>query len=136
MELKNWSEYTDLEQRQILIHAFYYYGKSIFTLQEYEEYMSLISKSTNDILTVYIAAYCCNLCGQTIILKAMREENTDELFIASHKYLERFTEQQVEEIKNQFISECANTINAPEAHLKMSTEELNKQIKELLLRQE
>lgn len=134
MELKNWNEYTDIEQRQVLIHAFCYYGKSIFTLQEYEDYMTLISKSADDVLTVYIATYCCNKSGQRTILKAMREENIDELFIAGHEYLERFTEQQVEEIKNQFISECVRTINAPEAPVKMSNEELKKQIKELLLK--
>ena len=134
MELKNWNEYTDIEQRQVLIHAFYYYGKSIFTLQEYEDYMTLISKSADDVLTVYIATYCCNKSGQRTILKAMREENIDELFIAGHEYLERFTEQQVEEIKNHFISECVRTINAPEAPVKMSNEELKKQIKELLLK--
>ncbi len=134
MELKNWNEYTDIEQRQVLIHAFCYYEKSIFTLQEYEDYMTLISKSADDVLTVYIATYCCNKSGQRTILKAMREENIDELFIAGHEYLERFTEQQVEEIKNQFISECVRTINAPEAPVKMSNEELKKQIKELLLK--
>lgn len=134
MELKNWNEYTDIEQRQVLIHAFCYYGKSIFTLQEYEDYMTLISKSADDVLTVYIATYCCNKSGQRTILKAMREENTDELFIASHEYLERFTEQQVEEIKNHFINECVRTINTPEAPIKMSNEELKKQIKELLLK--
>ncbi len=134
MELKNWNECTDIEQRQVLIHAFCYYGKSIFTLQEYEDYMTLISKSADDVLTVYIATYCCNKSGQRTILKAMREENTDELFIASHEYLERFTEQQVEEIKNHFINECVRTINTPEAPVKMSNEELKKQIKELLLK--
>ena len=134
MELKNWNEYTDIEQRQVLIHAFCYYGKSIFTLQEYEDYMTLVSKSADDVLTVYIATYCCNKSGQRTILKAMREENIDELFIAGHEYLERFTEQQVEEIKNQFISECVRTINTPEAPVKMSNEELKKQIKELLLK--
>lgn len=134
MELKNWNEYTDIEQRQVLIHAFCYYGKSIFTLQEYEDYMTLISKSADDVLTVYIATYCCNKSGQRTILKAMREENIDELFIAGHEYLERFTEQQVEEIKNHFISECVRTINTPEAPVKMSNEELKKQIKELLLK--
>ena len=134
MELKNWNEYTDLEKKRILYHAFCYYGKSIFTLQEYEDYMTLISKSADDVLTVYIATYCCNKSGQRTILKAMREENTDELFIASHEYLERFTEQQVEEIKNHFINECVHTINTPEAPVKMSNEELKKQIKELLLK--
>ena len=134
MELKNWNECTDIEQRQVLIHAFCYYGKSIFTLQEYEDYMTLISKSADDVLTVYIATYCCNKSGQRTILKAMREENTDELFIAGHEYLERFTEQQVEEIKNHFINECVRTINTPEAPVKMSNEELKKQIKELLLK--
>ncbi len=136
MELKNWNEYTDLEKRQILIQAFCYYRKNVFTLQEYENYMSLIFESADDVLTVYIATYCCNKSGRRTILKAMREENTDELFIAGREYLERFTEQQVEEIKNHFISECVRTINAPEAPVKMSNEELKKQIKELLLRQE
>lgn len=134
MELKNWNEYTDIEQRQVLIHAFCYYGKSIFTLQEYEDYMTLISKSADDLLTVYIATYCCKKSGQRTILKAMREENTDELFIASHEYLEKFTEQQVEEIKNHFISECVRTINTPEAPVKISNKELKKQIRKLLLK--
>lgn len=134
MELKNWSEYTDLEQRQVLIHAFCYYRKSIFTLQEYEDYMTLISKSADDVLTVYIATYCCNKSGQRTILKAMRKENIDELFIAGHEYLERFTEQQIEEIKNHFINECVHTINAPKAPVKKSNQGLKKQIKKLLLK--
>lgn len=134
MELKNWSEYTDLEQRQILIHAFCYNGKSIFTLQEYEDYMTLISKSADDVLTIYIATYCCNKSGQRTILKAMRKENIDELFIAGHEYLERFTEQQIEEIRNHFINECVHTINAPKAPVKKSNQGLKKQIKKLLLK--
>lgn len=135
MELKNWNEYTDIEQRRILCHAFCYYGKSIFTLQEYEDYMSLLFESADDVLGVYIAAYCCNKSGQRTILKAMRKGNVDELFIAGHEYLESFTKEQIEEIENSFIDECVHTINAPEAPKKMSNEELKKQIKELLLRQ-
>lgn len=134
MELKNWNEYTDLEKKRILCHAFCYYRKGIFTIQEYEDYMTLISKSADDVLTVYIATYCCNKSGQRTILKAMRKENIDELFIAGHEYLERFTEQQIEEIRNHFINECVHTINAPKAPVKKSNQGLKKQIKKLLLK--
>lgn len=134
MELKNWNEYTDIEQRQVLIHAFCYYGKSIFTLQEYEDYMTLISKSADDLLTVYIATYCCKKSGQRTILKAIREDKVDSVIASANKYLSNYDENELSEATNYYINECVKTINNPESPIKRITRDIEHQIKELLLK--
>ena len=135
MELKNWNEYTDLEKKRILCHAFCYYRKGIFTIQEYQKYETFIEKAADDLFSIYIASFCCDLCGQTIILKAIREDKVDSVIAGANKYLSNYDENELSEATNYYINECVKTINNPESPIKRVTREIEHQIKELILRQ-
>ena len=42
MEIKRFSEYTNDEQKQLLMHWWHYYGKLPVTLAEIEEFMEIL----------------------------------------------------------------------------------------------
>ena len=57
MELKKWEEYTKEEQKELLNHWWHYYGKVMYTLEEWEQFNKLIDKDSDKILEMAIAGY-------------------------------------------------------------------------------
>lgn len=42
LELKNWNEYTIYEQKELLNHWWFYYGKMLYTAEELKRFNEMV----------------------------------------------------------------------------------------------
>ncbi len=68
-------------EKGLLIHWWHYYGKSIYTLAELEEFEKVIDEYGVDrVLDVAVTSYVCGDCSPTIMLESIRKGAVKELF--------------------------------------------------------
>ena len=106
---KNWNEYTENEKRNILFHAYVYYGKSNEILTELNEYKLLITSNPDDILKIYIIAKYLNFNPQTAIAKALRENKLQALYNLTIPI--DFSKPEINEKLNEFLEDTVSTYN-------------------------
>ena len=106
---KNWNEYSENEKRNILFHAYVYYGKSNEILTELNEYKLLITSNPDDILKIYIIAKYLNFNPQTAIAKAIRENKLQALYNLTIPI--DFSKPEINEKLNEFLEDTVSTYN-------------------------
>ena len=111
MELKKWEEYTKEEQKEFLNDWWHYYGKVIYTLEEWEQFNKLIDKDSDKILEMAIAGYSKGITSEPLIF-AMRENKIEELF-KTFPNLKEIKDEKFKEahkvLKNSLILELVTT---------------------------
>lgn len=127
IEFKNWDSYTKEEKEKLLLHWFLYYGKSLYTLDEVNQYINLIDKNQDDIFHLFITAYENNINGQTLILRAIRKNAIDEIINQERNIYETNIN-----IELFYILTIVNSYNNPRPSIPLSEEEIKKQIKKYL----
>lgn len=133
IEEKIWEDYTHEEKSDLLQHWWYYYGKMIITLAEWEEFNKLVKDNTDKVFDVAVINYVYGVSSQPLIC-AMRENKVKELF----ESLPKIDEIQDEEFKTAytqakkgFIAMLIKSYNKPDPAVPMEKEIVNRQIKEL-----
>ncbi|MBE6160336.1 MAG: hypothetical protein E7157_04755 [Lactobacillales bacterium] len=81
IEIKNWNEYSSEEKNILLQHWWHYYGKILYTLDECEQFDSLLEKDIDKIFIAAIGSFIIGLSSQPLI-DSMRRNNIDELLSA------------------------------------------------------
>lgn len=67
----------------LLIHWWHYYGKCVYTLEEFNEFIALIDeKGADTIFDIAATAYLCGDGSPTILLLSIRENKVEDLFKA------------------------------------------------------
>lgn len=57
LELKNWNEYTIYEQKELLNHWWFYYGKMLYTAEELKRFNEMVDQNPYQILSIAIISY-------------------------------------------------------------------------------
>lgn len=133
MKLKKWEEYTDEEKEDLLIHYFYYYGKTFINLDEYEKYIELAKTNFDSILNYALIAFTKNE-GPTPLVYAIRKGKQEELLNLCTKAIKEIKDKNlVETITDTFINLLVTTYNHPEPDIPFSEEQTLEELKKLNL---
>ncbi|MBQ7140659.1 MAG: hypothetical protein IJO32_04070 [Bacilli bacterium] len=138
MENKSWNEYSKEDKNELLQHWWYYYGKVIITMDEWEQFNKLVEKDSDKIFELAVVAYMHKLSSQPLI-RAMRENRIDELMLTipnideNEKNKDKILFKALyEELKKEFISMLVKTYNKTEPSIPMEKEVIAKQVKEII----
>lgn len=132
MKLKKWDEYTQEEKQDLLIHYFYYYGKTFITLEEYDKYISIVKENPDCILNYALIALAKEE-GPTPLVYAIRNNKQDEILELCTKTINKIDEKLVETIKDSFLNQIVTTYNHPEPDIPFTEEQTLEEIKKLNL---
>ena len=134
IEIKDWKEYTDEEKKELLNHWWHYYGKIIYTFDEWELFNELVDKNSNKMMELAVAGFIYGVTSQPLIT-AMRKNQVDELLatlpnlneIEDKEFIENY-----ERAKNLLILQLVGSYNQPEPDIPMNDEDVIGQVKEII----
>lgn len=128
MEKKRFNEYSAKEKEALLMHWWYYYGKMLFTSEEYEMFNNYVLKDGEAIKDAAIFAFIAGESNQAM-LGAMRMGKMDE-FLDGIKKLraEKISQSDFEQAEDLFLEEIVGTYNNPEEAVPMEEAEIKSQL--------
>lgn len=134
MELKKWDEYSFLEQKELLMHWWHYYGKSMYSLADLEKYEKIIEFKTKKVFEFVVATYILEKPGQSILLSAIKNNIVDELFQTLPQVENEDQKFQMEyhQAEEKLISILVNSYNNPKPAIPLTPEEFIEQITSLM----
>lgn len=128
MEKKKFNEYSAEDKEALLMHWWYYYGKLLVNLEEFETFHDYVLKDSNTIKDAAVIAYIAGESSQAMI-GAMRAGKMDE-FLAGIKKLKADEKSQYiyEMAEEAFLEEIVATYNNPEKNVPMSDDDIFEQL--------
>jgi hypothetical protein len=115
MELKKFNDYTKDEQKKLLLHWWHYFGKVLYSLDELNQFNSMIDKNSNEVMMMAVLAYIYKQTSQPIIA-SMREGKIEEF-----RAILPILDEEPKEIKEYFekqelnlLTQIVKTYNNPE----------------------
>lgn len=136
MEKKSFALYTEEEREQLLMHWWFYYGKSIVSLEEVEQFRKLVREDSMLMKDAAMVAYSIGISTELLImsmrsgtlaehLEAVKETTSSD----EYKMIESFLE-------SEFLNEIVTTYNNPQPAVPFSQEEIVSQMIELVRERE
>lgn len=114
MEVKRFEEYTPQEQKRILMHWFHYYGKDVCFLEEVAQFEELANTESRAIFTIAVMSLIDGK-GTKLILQAMRQNRTTELFdTVKRKMEEENFSNMLKGVTEPILAEMIRTLESPE----------------------
>lgn len=115
MELKKWNLYDNSEKKSLLIHWFTYYGKMIYSLQEFMDYQELIKEKADDVFKYAIIAYLNKESSQKLLMAIRNNEAHEFLKIICDRIKnDEKLNSLVNESENSLLPILVETYNHPE----------------------
>ena len=128
LELKNWNEYTIYEQKELLNHWWFYYGKMLYTAEELKRFNEMVDQNPYQILSIAIISYINGYSSQPL-LQAIRDNNIEAL-IATLPSLNNKDQDFInsyKETESHFISILVKSYNNPKPDVPMKLKDVIKQ---------
>lgn len=120
MKVKKWKEYTIEEKGELLNHWWYYFGKSLISLQDWIEFDKLTKTNTDQLFDVALFSYTQGESSQ-LLLEATRSRRTPAILkYCSSSDIKR----QIGDQEDAFLKILVSTYNSPEPNVPMSEEQL------------
>lgn len=132
MVIMKWEEYPKETKKELLNHWWYYYGKMIFTLDEWNKFNQLVEEKPDLVFRAAVTSYLCGESSQMLIM-AMRNNKVDEYF-SSLPNKDKFTKSQkkeYEKIERNFLVILSDSYDRPKENVPMDEEEVIKQVLQL-----
>ena len=124
MEVKKFGEYNDIERKELLMHWWYYYGKLLVSLAEYEEFERLVDEDSSLMMDVAVMSFLVGESSQMLI-GAMRQDKVNEyLDLVRRMKDEEYFKKIEEDVQAAFIEEVVGTYNSPEPDIPMTQEQI------------
>lgn len=130
MEKKKFNEYSAEDKEALLMHWWYYYGKLLVNLEEFETFHDYVLRDSEAIKDAAVLAYIAGESSQAMI-GAMRAGKMDE-FLAEIKKLKANNQYVYDCAEKAFIDEIVGTYNKPEANVPMDESEICAQLTEMI----
>lgn len=125
-------EYTVDEKSALLKFWWYYYGKVMISLKEWETFNKLVETNLDDVLTVAVIALMYNKSSQDII-SAMRKNKLDTLFRRAQKIRTKLERKgKFDILLNRFFTLVVEAYNNPEPNIPMDDGEIEEQISQVV----
>ena len=99
-------------EKGLLIHWWHYYGKSIYTLDELEEFEKVIDEyGVDKVLDVAVASYICGDGSSSVMLASIRNGAVKELFasLPDISKLDEKEKEQYDAVREEFIQIISQT---------------------------
>lgn len=99
-------------EKELLIHWWHYYGKSIYTLAELEKFEEVIDEYGADrVLDVAVASYVGGDGSPTIMLASIRKGAVKELFesLPDISKMKKEEKEQYEAVREEFVQIISQT---------------------------
>lgn len=99
-------------EKGLLIHWWHYYGKSIYTLAELEEFEKVIDEyGVDKVLDVAVVSYVCGDGSPTIMLASIRKGAVKELFesLPDISKMKKEEKEQYEAVREEFVQIISQT---------------------------
>lgn len=136
MEIKKWNDYNPEEKIKLLQHWWYYYGKVLITLAEWQHFSQLVKKDSNSIFLIAVTSYISGKGSQYLVL-AIRDNRVNELITALQKVEETADEHfktEYTRAENSFISMLVGSYNNPKPSVPMEPSVMAEQFEEIVKR--
>ena len=125
MEKKKWEEYTKEEKCELLTHTFYYYGKLMFSLADFEDYQKLCEKRADDVFKTIVLGFVMNAGGPTLILNAIHAGKAEELLSSYKDVVKTYhIEKEFEDYCEGVLVDIVKTFKNPEPAIPLSEEQI------------
>ena len=114
---KKWEEYTPQEKTDLLKHWFYYYGGTLVTFQEIEDFETLALTRQDDIFNYIMSSLITQKTIQSnLLVFCMRENKVEELFEHTIKFndLPKDVQEKLSRLKQDITDEIVGTYLNPE----------------------
>lgn len=99
-------------EKGLLIHWWHYYGKSIYTLAELEEFEKVIDEyGVDKVLDVAVVSYVCGDGSPTIMLASIRKGAVRELFesLPDISKMKKEEKEQYDAVREEFVHIISQT---------------------------
>ena len=99
-------------EKGLLIHWWHYYGKSIYTLAELEEFEKVIDEyGVDKVLDVAVVSYVCGDGSPTIMLASIRKGAVKELFesLPDISKMKKEEKEQYDAVREEFVHIISQT---------------------------
>lgn len=99
-------------EKGLIIHWWHYYGKSIYTLAELEEFEKVIDEyGVDKVLDVAVVSYVCGDGSPTIMLASIRKGAVKELFesLPDISKMKKEEKEQYEAVREEFVQIISQT---------------------------
>lgn len=119
---KKWEEYTPQEKTDLLNHWFYYYGGTLISFQEIEDFRTLALTRQDDIFDfIMTSLITSNTIQSNLLVYCMRQNKVDELFehVVKFSSLPADEQQKLSSIKQRITDEIVGTFLNPEPPVPM-----------------
>lgn len=130
MEKKSWNEYSLEEKSELLHHWWHYYGKILYTLDEFEVFNELVKKDSNKVWVLAVGCYAMGVSSQPL-LKAMRNDSVNE-FLGSLPELETIDDCEYFDTEKEFMNILLQSYNNPQPSIPMDSEVVAQQISDII----
>ncbi len=130
----NYKELKLKEKKELMTHWFHYYGKSVFTFKELEDYRSLLDTNMDEVVTFATFLYV-DKKGPTELLENMRRGKVETIFSIVKEFNESQDEQKQHDLniyRNLFIEEINGTYKNPLPSVPMEPKVMSKQIQDII----
>ncbi len=119
---KKWEEYSPKEKTDLLKHWFYYYGGTLISFQELEDFESLALTRQEEIFDLIMTSFLTqNTIQSNILVFCMRQNKVDELFkhIVRYNALPEEEQERLKNVRQVLTDEIVGTYLEPEPPVPM-----------------
>ena len=132
MATKGWINYTKEEKEAMLNHIFYYYNHAIISLQEFEDYETLIEANADKVFYGLVGLFGSENSAPTVLVALMRNKTVEQLFEV-YDNLSEEGKKGIREYGDMLLEkEFEVTYKNPEPNIPMSPEEIAAQVSEMI----
>lgn len=133
IDKKSWDCYTEEEKVDLLNHWWFYFGKMMFTMQEYSKFLKLIESTPDTVWDIAILSFSQNMTTQPLI-SAMRQNELAKLIISSCavvKKIKALSPEGWSSLEDCLLDNLVPTYNDPEPSIPFTDEEKRRQLESI-----
>ena len=124
MEIKKFNEYTEVEQKELLNHWWFYYGKQLISLDVVQKFNEILDDDPEFVKNAALIGYVKGQSSQDLI-RAIRFDKVDEFKEAVDKIVSSEEFLVVEDdLENSFLEEVVGTYNNPQPSVPFDKEQI------------
>ncbi len=130
----DYNKIDENKKKSLMIHWFHYYGKSIYTFGELEQFTDLLDTDMDSVVTYAMMLYLENK-GPSSLLEQLRANRLDSILEVSRDHNNSSNEQVQHDInmyRNIFFETINETFEKPLPSVPMDPKVMSKQIQDII----
>lgn len=124
---------NDKQKKTLLTFWFHYYGKLIYTLEEYETFLDLLETNLSDMENIAVMTCICNQSPSIIVLSIRQNKRKELLSCVSMEDINKSgLSQHFEKSRNEFWTIIQHDYQNPQSDVPIEPEQMMSQVMDIL----